>query len=115
MTPRIWASSRRLPAGVWSSSRQPATSRTPVTARRQVRGIRSSDAVDLLQDLSVFPPAAGGRLGERPAHHALLVDQYVRAIGVELVLEQGTVEPRHLALEIAEQVDAEVLLRLEFL
>src|SRR5262249_16050256 len=60
-------------------------------------------------------PVAQLRFGVHPAQHALLVDQEVGAVRVELVLQKGSVTPGDLALEVAQQVLLQLVFSFVFL
>ena len=84
----------------------------PVVARsrRLSRPSGLRQRAQLLEDLHVLAPGARRVLEKRPADDALPVDQHVRPVREELVLEQRAVAPAHVALEVAQEVDRDVLL-----
>jgi len=62
----------------------------------------SAEFCQLLKNLGVFPPGAWCRFHERPADHALAVDEHVGAIGEEALLEERPVPAGHVALEVTQ-------------
>src|SRR5206468_4117404 len=68
---------------------------------------------DLAQQLAVLALVPQLDLRVCPAQHAVLVDQEIRAFREELVRQQDVVGARHVALEVRQQVHAQVVLRLE--
>ena len=79
------------------------------------RPARQASARSRSRISAVLAPGADRLFRERPAHDALAIDQHVGAVGEEAILQQHTVPPAHLPLEIAQQLDGDALLRLELL
>src|SRR6185437_12142063 len=78
-------------------------STTPMTTARLMGALRS-ERRDLPQQLDVVTPGPEFRLDVAPAEDALLVDEEIRTLREEAILEQDPVRAAHLALEVAQQV-----------
>src|ERR1041385_6041541 len=77
-------------------------------------GLRS-ERRDLPQQLGVVPPGPELRLDMAPAQYSLVVDQEIRAVREEAVLEQHAVGAAHFALEVTQQILPHRVLRLVLL
>src|SRR2546426_821299 len=91
----------------------PATT-TPMSTTCFMERLRS-ERRDLPEQLDVVTPGPELRLDVAPAQDALLVDQEIRALGEEPILEQDPVHAAHLALEVAQQILPHRVLRLVLL